>query len=278
MHTKRYHIALWMVLVSISLVSCEEPFDADLDTAEPQVVIEAMVNDADDPAGQVRVSRTAPYLDPDTYRPITDATVVISDDQGIVDTLEQDSVDAGLYWTDELIGEVGRTYTLRVIVEDVLYSSISTMRENYDMDSVWFVRSENLFGTDSVWQFWGAGREPAGMGDFGLFQTYRNDTILTDLDDWFVLEDDVLDGNYLVFPFAEFNFDEVQTGDKMTLEVASISQETYDYLQQVRDLMAGIGGPFSPIPTNPVNNISNGALGQFRVSSVTRKIAYIPEQ
>lgn len=271
-----YSVILSALLLLV-LSACEVPFDAELDTAEPTVVIEAVVNDVDTPAAKVRVSRTAPYLEPDTYRPIIDAVVVIEDNLGNVETLMQDSADAGLYTSAAVVGEVGRTYHLTVEADGQTFTSSAAMRANYDMDSVWVVKDDAFFGGDSVWQIWGAGQEPPGKGDFGLFQLYENGEIMTELDNWFVQADDVLDANYIIFPAFTQDVGEAE-GNTYTMEVASLDKATYDYLSQVRDLMNGIGGAFSPIPTNPTNNINGGALGQFRVSSVTRISTTVPEE
>ncbi len=262
--------------LSLMLAACEEPFDPDLDAAEPRLVIEANVNNIDTPAANVKLSRTAPYLDPDTERPVSGALVVISSDE-ITDTLREVDTIPGLYLSDQLVGQVGMTYRLEVVVEGERYTSESPMLPNFRIDSLAAFKDAPVWDPfNEQYVVWGFGQDPAPMGDLALFQIYQNDRQLLAVDGYMYVQDDKFtNGQYLAAPVGSFGLDAV--GDTIVLEVSSLTQPIFDYISQVIDLQYGFGGPFDPIPTNPVTNIEGGALGHFRVSAMSRDTIILPE-
>jgi hypothetical protein len=62
-------------------------------------------------------------------------------------------------------------------------------------------------------------------------------------------------------------------GDKIRIEMYSISKEIYDYFNEFINLLYNDGGVFSPPPVNPTSNIvnltepDNPPLGYFQVST-----------
>lgn len=257
------------VLLLIMMSGCEVPFEPELDSAEPKVVIEAEVNNIDRPAAFVKLSRTAPYLDPDTKRPIRAATIVISSAE-VSDTLHEVDTIPGYYISERIEGIVGEHYRLDVYVDGAHYWSESLMKENFRIDSInYSIEAPAWDRNTEQYVIWGYGQDPPQLGDLALFQLYRNDAQLLAVDGYMYVNDDKFtNGQYLAGPVGSFGFD--AEGDTITLEVSSLTQETFEYIDQVIDLQSGIGGPFSAVPTNPVTNIEGGALGYFKVSSMSR--------
>ena len=70
---------LIIIVLSIVTYSCEEPIDLDLNTSEPQLVIDASINWIKGSSGniqEIKLSLTAPYYDLNTP-PANNATVII---------------------------------------------------------------------------------------------------------------------------------------------------------------------------------------------------------
>ena len=67
------------------------------------------------------------------------------------------------------------------------------------------------------------------------------------------------------------------TGDTVTLEMQSITEEYYEYYYQIMSVTEWNGGPLSGPPANPVGNISNDALGFFLAYSQERKTIIVPK-
>ena len=70
--------------------SCEEVIELDLNTTEPQIVIEGFITDGEG-TYSVLISKTVDFYDPNTFPPQTGAVVHITDDLGNTETLTETS-------------------------------------------------------------------------------------------------------------------------------------------------------------------------------------------
>jgi len=57
-------------------------------------------------------------------------------------------------------------------------------------------------------------------------------------------------------------------GEVARFEMYSLTREAYLYYADLDITINNDGGLFSPLPTNPRTNISNGAMGLFQVSGM----------
>ncbi len=65
----------------------------------------------------------------------------------------------------------------------------------------------------------------------------------------------------------------IVTGDTITVSLLSIDQATYNYFNQLNDILISDRAPTALSPANPTSNISNGSLGYFAAYTVdTRSI------
>lgn len=289
--------------VLLCVVACEEPIDLDIAPGEPAVFIEAILTDGDDPACRVLVDKTVPFTLGQTTGAAgrSDALVVLSDDAGFRDTLTPQTYTRGLpvrstepntfnhpltvyklaqpttFYTSAPGWEpdVARTYTLQVTLEQQTYSATARFERPLPIDfaePVW--REDQLFQSEGWWVVF-YGQEPAGLGDYTLFQLYLNDTLVQNTDNVFPAADDFVDGQYLVFDYAGPFFG---LGDTVTLEAASMEQSGYNFYRTWDQLAEGVGtDPFTPPPWNAPSNFDNGAQGLFRASRVSRFVTFIPD-
>ena len=99
-------------LILLYLSSCTQVIDVDINSADPQTVIEANLNTTGEPA-TVKLTQSINFDESNFFPAVSNALVVISDNLGQRDTLLESS--AGLYTSSQIQGQSGRTYTLEVL-------------------------------------------------------------------------------------------------------------------------------------------------------------------
>ncbi len=133
------HLLPYLFLVSLSLSACEEPFDAELDSSEPRIVVEAWLTDIDKPPGIVRLTRTQAYFDTSAAEPINGALVLMTDlNTGRIDTLRpNDNPDRQhVYRGKDIQPTPGHRYVLEIYVEGQYFHAESDMIPMTAIDSL----------------------------------------------------------------------------------------------------------------------------------------------
>ena len=77
---KIFKILLTVTLVSF-IISCEDVIEVDLDSAEPQIVIEGSVTNENSPY-TVYISKSGDFYEPSIFVKVTGANITISDSRG----------------------------------------------------------------------------------------------------------------------------------------------------------------------------------------------------
>ena len=114
MRLKLKFILFLLPFISL-LISCVEPSELDLQQDDDRLVINGMITDAPGPY-YVTLTKTLPYT-PGVLPTVTDASVVITDDEGHTALLTHTA--GGVYKTNEAFrGRIGRTYTLSVTTRE----------------------------------------------------------------------------------------------------------------------------------------------------------------
>jgi len=113
-------------------------------------------------------------------------------------------------------------------------------------------------------------QEPSTPGDYYIFKMLINGEYFTgSIEDWFFTDDTAVNGSYI--GDAEFFTFYAESGDTITFEMFSMTEEIYDNLQATLLETAFRGGLFDGAPANVPSNVDNGAVGAFIVSDVERK-------
>lgn len=251
-----------MALALGCLSSCEQEMDLDLENADPQVVIEGWVTDDPGPY-PFKVTRTSPYLGDGSDVVVSGATLILSDDQGTMDTLVE--VRPGWYETTHIQGQMEHTYTMSATVDGITHSATNYLpRINPILATGYEYNDTLVFGTGYYCGL--IALESAGIGDYYQFRFTRNDTLFNEIQDLFVTNDDFVDGQVSAFLFPY----PCRIGDTVVLEVRSLSAKSYDFYVTVAQQGTGAGGPFASVPDNLSTNFDNGAFGWFGAAA-TRK-------
>lgn len=248
MKTKIYTL----LLIGLSLCSCEKTIDIDFHSVVPLYYVEGWITPYET---IVRVSQTKNLSDTTSVCGITNAKVTITDEDG--HTFDVPYSDRDYYMSDER-GEVGKTYRLDVEVDGQHFSSTSKMYRMATINSfrlIWknMLSERYIFGDIRIQDF------PNEI-NYYYIHIYRNGIPYRSA----VLKDDTNPGGELQQLFA-FNKegstdqDRLREGDELEAEVRTIDERSYEYLYSLL-LMDNTG-------TNPIENFTGRCLGYFSAFS-----------
>lgn len=279
MTTKQRYIIVFL-LVTV-LFSCEETTKLDLRQTPAKVVIEGLVTDK--PGYQsVRVSRSADFYGSGQTPRIPDAIVQVTDDAGaeinFIHNPRNHPDSMGVYIpAAAFTGEVGKTYTLHVIVDGESYEATDKLLAVTPIDSLKFqvneTEEEDPDEAGKIYELLLYAREPQDEENYYLFKYFRNDTlVLNNQSDVYYSDDQLLAEKIDGVPSPVF----YGANDKARLEMYSLTRTGYIFFNDLSTILNNDGGGmFGPIPSSPRTNLTNGALGFFQVSAVQDKETYI---
>ena len=252
-----------LLVVIIGLAACQKVVNLNLKNASGKYVVEGNVTNLPGPY-QVTIGKTGEVTSDYVFQGVGGATVSIRDNVGNGETLLE--VQPGVYQTQSLQGVEGRTYYLSILVDGKTYSASSVMPHQVNLDSLYIVDVYNF--SKMVKAVVPVFTDPVGQGN-----SYRfNETINGVLDKTiFYQNDDFSDGktstNSLLRPDPDST---LHVKDNVSVEMQCIDKEVYKYWYSVDQSSTGDGGTMA---SNPVTNITGGALGYFSAhTSQTKSI------
>jgi hypothetical protein len=262
---------MFILLMTLSLSSCEEVVDVDLEQSDPRLVIEASiltVKDIPTNPQYISLSLTTAYFD-ENIPPASGASVLIADDDSRIYVFEE--VDPGIYVNDNFIPENGNTYYLEVVYENEVYRASETFIPVVPID---YVEQDNTggFGGEDI-ELKAYYTDPPEPGNFYLFRFMHEELSLQ------IYDDEFTNGNQT---FAFFSNENLSVGDVVNFEIQGISRRFYEYMFILRSQAGVGGGPFETQPTTVRGNIINTTnpdnfpFGFFRLSE-TARFRYIVE-
>ncbi|MFW5804771.1 MAG: DUF4249 family protein, partial [bacterium] len=209
----------------------------------------------------------------------TGALVQIDDGDSTVVLLESE-FQPGVYETPaNFHGIPGKIYSLSVqnvdIDDDGILDTVhasSFLPQVPIPDSIKVVQNKQFDGWDIKFYAW----EPSATRDYYMFRAYINGKLVTDTITELSIQDDLLiNGNYtfgipVYFLNSKKNDEILHHGDTVTLELASITQEYFDFLVEVQTVDFGSNPLFSGPPANISSNISGDSFGFFTAYSVVK--------
>ncbi|MDD4922978.1 MAG: DUF4249 domain-containing protein [Bacteroidales bacterium] len=242
------------------LYSCEKVIDLDLNTSSSQMVIQGNIYDQAGPY-TVRISKSVGFDEPSIYPAVTGAIVTISDNAGNAEVLSEDS--AGVYVTDLLQGLPGRTYTLRVEADGQIFTATAAMPPAVEIDSLYSEKSDFGNFKQIAVDFY----DPANTTNYYRLVDFINGKKQENI----MVASDMASEGKKISGTLMYEEDELKSGDTYTLWLECVDKGVYDYFRT-----AGTFNGHAASPSNPLSNISNGALGFFNVCSVRKKSIVLP--
>ena len=262
-----------LILFLLTLfIACEEVIDVELDNAEQQIVIEAVVS-PDPLNNKVIITKSTDFYNPGEYQRISNAEVTVIENNGESFVFTESS--PGSYTNDTLIAKVGSQYSITVNVEGKTYSAISSLPSPLILDSIAVIGEKRPFQDELDYEYHAYFQDNPGVEDYARFRLYINGIEKGGI---FRYDDRLTDGRYI--DFWRFFFepdDDIKPGDIVTIEMMTIDKATFEYFDTLRRVLAtSTGGPFGPSsPSNPTTNWDNGALGYFSAYNIESKTTAI---
>ena len=270
-----------ILLIFIASVSCTEMIDMDYSTDMERLVVDARILD-NDTLQYVKLSKINLKPENGIVSPISNANVFVNDGEKSITFVESDT-EKGLYVApDGFIGEYGKKYDLAISETGVTgtngtdsYLASAIMGNQLIMDSTTalFVNKPEFGIEGFILKCWAW--DPPER-NFYLFKAWKNDTLLTDsLFEYRQTNDEIYNGNYINGVNCQLLQDRkkdeyVKSGDTLTLEINNIDEAYFDYILSAQKEYRGSSPMFGGPPANVTSNVSNGAVGIFRVYSVVK--------
>ena len=242
------------------LAGCTKQVNVDLKNADQQLVIEGNVTNAD--IASVSISKTVTFSSSNTFPPVSGATVNIADDLGTTYPLTENA--AGHYINSSLVGVPGHSYTLTITTEGKTYTSVSTMPQVVNLDTI--LLEQISFGNKFIWSVKPQYTDPAGFGNYYKFTEFinhvRNPTI-------FAWDDRFVNNGISTRPLLQAD-SAININDSVGVEMQCIDKNIFRYFSTLADLQQN-----ATTPANPDSNISGGVLGYFSAHTRQRKTVVV---
>lgn len=263
---------IYLIIINLLIISCQDVIEVDVPNSKPRLVIEASITWFKGSLGdrqRIKLSLTAPYFDTE-IPPANGATVTITDTNNNTFYFIEDA-NTGIYKNNNFIPVLNGTYVLTVIYNQETYTATEVFTPVTKIDSVEQKNNGGFSGNEyEIKAFY---TDPANEKNFYFFK-FENDRLpVVSLD---VYNDEFTDGNQI---FAFYSDEDAESGDKLTINGYGISEQYYEYLfillQQTDEEN---GDPFETQPAtvrgNCVNqtNPDNFPLGYFRLSEADQYI------
>ncbi len=255
---------LMLVISAITLTSCEKEIELDLNSANAKYVIEGEVPQND--VATVKITKTVNFSETNNFPAVKSAVVTISDETGVSEQLIETS--AGIYKTQKMKGAEGKTYSLTIKAEGNTFTAKSTMPKAVKLTGLKTSLSSfappGAASADNYTVF-PQFIDPTELGNSYRFIQSRNGELDKSI---LIANDNIGNGQPNSRPIFSQNFD-IKLGDNLTVEMRCIDVPAYDYFYSLTSIQGnGPGG--GTTPTNPVSNISDGALGYFSAFTVQK--------
>ena len=259
-----------LILISTSILalfSCQKVIDVDLNESNPVIVIEANYR-AEDSTVLVKITQTSNYFDNSASPEITTANVTIIDQAGNPTVIP--SIGNGLYELTAYAPVFNTNYTLTAVNNGESYSATCSMKAPVQLEDITYQYFDGFFGSDGGYVPFLNYLDPQNSEDYYAIILSRNDTLYNSLNDIFLQDDMLTNGNFVERPLFGNSF--YQLDDSVHMELRTIDKRIFNYIAEAQSIA---GGQNSAAPGNPTNNWSNGALGYFNAYSSSRKSVII---
>ncbi|MBT8218948.1 MAG: DUF4249 domain-containing protein [Bacteroidia bacterium] len=289
-----HNIYVWgLLFLAVILNSCEDVIEVSTDPAEPIIVVEAWLDN--EPRGQtIRLTQSQPYFDNSLFTPLSGASIEILSSDGKL--FEFDELSEGEYlWLPlqgDSLGSIGTSLELNIEWDNRQFYASTQINRVPQIDSIaQEFEEESILGPEGVrTQFYS--RDPMGTGDSFWIKTYKNGRFLDKPLELNIAYDAGfdpgarIDGLIFITPIRDLtnpvandeNSDDPpwEKDDQIQVEIHSISNEAFFFLETLRDQLSnGDNGIFSIPLSNPRGNIvdltsNETVLGIFNVAAISR--------
>ena len=280
MKTMIQHINPRLLILLIAMITiagaCTERIEIELDDTYDRLVVDGQLTNDDNSSQVISLTQSTSYFYNQPPPPVTNADVRVSDDDGNVILLSEDS--PGDYHLPEgFKTEIGKTYTLDIELAQEIDGQDHYTANSYtpNINDTAYIELEYQpdWGKKGYYivkcYYW-----DLPEANFYMFNIFKNDTLLTDtLYKKQVVDDRFYNGGFTngigVGYLNQSKKSEIlRVGDVITFQACSITEGYAYFIWEAQEAVSFSTPMFSGPPANVVGNISGGAIGYFTSYSV----------
>jgi len=206
---------------------------------------------------------------------------------GTMDTISSVGYDStvfkGIYYTTKVQGKPGNTYTIQIKYREKITQASDQMPLLPAIDSIKFNTKKLDKDGASFLVPYIYFKEPQDEINYYMFNFGGDDLKSLIFGGSRVWRFSIIDDTYLTGDINGLSIDDGASpvgsedfyypieGDSTKIRMLSLSNSAYQYYKSIISQFENDGGAYTPTPSNPPSNLSNGALGFFRASAVNEK-------
>jgi len=265
----RFNIIKLLFIAGI-FSACQETISLDLNSSDPQIVVEACVST--NAKAKVTLSKSVNFNVDNTFPMVQKAAIMLTDDVGNSDTLTESL--PGIYYSKSMIGVVGRTYSISIKTGDKTITSTCKIPNPVHFDSISVEPAETFgrgnFGggttthTGTLYTVKAIFKDPVSETNYYRFVEYVNGSATGGI---YVYDDRLTNGKKNEKNLLNFNL-YLEKGDVLIVEMQCIDKSVYEYFNSFGNTGMGQG---TSTPANPYSNLTGNILGYFSAYTVDRK-------
>lgn len=262
---KRHYITYLAFL--LTLFSCEKVIDVDVNDADDQTIVEAVLTDQ--PFNSfIILSKSGKLFEEGDPESIDSAIVEVRDQNGVVTVFNQ--IAPATYVNPAFVAQQGYTYDLTIMAEGNQFTSSASTPKRVEFDTTYIDYDyENPFG-DIVPRVYVEFTDHPEPNTYYRVIAYKNGE---KQDGTSIYDDDVNNGEVRDDYIYQFDFEQ---GDTLFVDLLSVNPAYYEYFRVLATIS---GNPLSSAPGNPPTNIDSDAKvqGYFGVFTVDRDTLYVTQ-
>ena len=261
----RYLLVIYGLLLTVMFTACQRVIDVNITSATSMIVIEGNITNIIG-TQTISISKTVAYADANIYPTVSGATVNVSSN-GINYPFKETS--PGQYTISSIKTKPGQVFTMNVTVDGKSYTAASIMPTQVNLDSLGISKlTVGNATTETVSVFY---RDPPDQVNQYRFVLNVNGVEVK----YIYTTNDALSNGRIINSMLYENDITIHSGDKAEVEMQCIDANVYNYWYSLSQ-QGGNGPNDSATPSNPISNISNGALGYFSAHTSQRKNLIVP--
>ncbi|MEO8235920.1 MAG: DUF4249 domain-containing protein [Flavobacterium sp.] len=260
---------LFIIITTLLLTSCENPVDVSLDTAEPKLVIDAVIKWQKGTSGneqKVKLTTTTDFYT-NIIPVVSGATVYITNSTNTVFNFIE-TPNTGEYICNNFVPVVNENYTLTVINNGQTYKATDKLLATPNINNISQVSVPGVGGADLIQvKFF---YQDNGLEDNFYLIGFKNSTKA--FTEFGVIKDRFFQGNLM---FGFYTDDKLKAGDQLDIYLQGISERYNNYMEKLLNIAATDGGnPFATPPATLRGNIINQSneanfpLGYFSLGEI----------
>ena len=266
-NSKNKLFTILSLLLVISLTSCEDVIDVDLEQGEPRLVVDAEIIWLAGTAGEVQniyLSRLTDYYNTETTK-VSGATVTITNEDGEEFYFTETEI-PGTYNCANFEPEINKEFTLAVIVNGEEYTATETLIASPEVTRIEQYEDGGFLGEDKELRFYF--EDPEDETNFYLAD-FQSDVL--NFPEYDLSSDDFFNGNEM---YQNFSNEDLEPGSEIDITFRAISEQFHDYMELI--LESAVANPFGTPPANVRGNLvnqtnaDNFAFGYFSLSQGVR--------